>query len=1170
MSGSLHFKNLKVDWFYGTRRDDPELKDFSGSFNILYGPNGSGKTTASHALQTLLWPRDSVDDRGPYLQGEFQVEQDAWKVNVSAGSASYAVNGQSTDAPPVLPPAGNRDRYRLALPDLLSDSDNDRDLAEEIQKEINGGFDLKKARDEAGFHFQPPTNRLNKEVRDAGSHIRKLRNKIINPVQKERELEEVKKNFELAKKKSGELPKLNALLNFREHKNNFDALHKKYCQFDPLMERLNGDELESIQKLDDDIRNTEQDLKTARKALEDASQRKADSGLGDIDKHDLGKINKSCEEYYNKISTAETNFRTAGREYDEACAAEKSAREKIGKSLSDKQLENINVDLLHELGSGWLRDAEDFHGLDQEIKHLESLLGKTVPGIKRGFNIDNLNKGVDYLRQWLRHGDIAAGRSRVLPLTLLIGSVFLAFFIVILGLNVSPLYFIALVLPIVLAAMAVIHLLPVGDGGRASFQDAYQGLSLPSPDDRPVPDDWEETFVKELLGKLQEIQAQLKMKDEVERNIKPILERCEDNAQQKKKKLEELKKSIIKKAGIEPVLEEHWLAGLIEFIKEWFSAHQKVVEAKKRMEALDKEYRDYLEKFNILLRRISSDKAKDAAIAFGIKQSLNDRINQLQKAETDMETWTREIDRLTGEKKKHTSARKKIFKSLYTAAITSEEEIIKKLREFIPGLEEFKKIKTKRADSQAVLTVAESELENYPIEPGMMDLPIEEIRDLLDDAREHAGKKTGFSKRQGELEKEIELAKKERVLEEALGKHADALEKLKEIRHETCMARIGHELVEYIGEQADRNASRVLSLAEKKMVDITRHKYQLKVRGSEFFARETSTGQDLHLSQLSSGTRAQLLIAVRTAFIENLEQQNGLPRLPLILDETLANSDDQRASYIIHAVITLIKEGRQVFYLTAQSDEVGKWMAALAPEDIPVKRYNLPLGQDVDPRIKIQPQKKPEVPEPSSMTYEEYGKVLGVPPFDPRADQAGVHPWHILESTYTLYILLEEDYTTWGQLESLLVREDAMLVLGIKEEGFSEKVRARAGLLSHMAQLWQTGRGMPVGRREIIDSGKVSKKFLEKVITLAQQCKGDAAAIIKELHSGAVKGFRSNAIEGFSSYLEENGSLDNRPGLSKQEVKSELLSMRQYTDCLNDPGETINRLLDKVPWQDDQ
>ena len=105
MSKSLQFKNLQINWFYGAQKKDQPFEDFSPSFNILYGPNGSGKTTASHALQTLLWPRDSVDNQNPDLTGDFQIGQDSWKVNLSAGNTTYLLNNSKTDASGGLPSA---------------------------------------------------------------------------------------------------------------------------------------------------------------------------------------------------------------------------------------------------------------------------------------------------------------------------------------------------------------------------------------------------------------------------------------------------------------------------------------------------------------------------------------------------------------------------------------------------------------------------------------------------------------------------------------------------------------------------------------------------------------------------------------------------------------------------------------------------------------------------------------------------------------------------------------------------------------------------------------------------------------------------------------------------------------------------------------------------------
>ena len=87
----------------------------------------------------------------------------------------------------------------------------------------------------------------------------------------------------------------------------------------------------------------------------------------------------------------------------------------------------------------------------------------------------------------------------------------------------------------------------------------------------------------------------------------------------------------------------------------------------------------------------------------------------------------------------------------------------------------------------------------------------------------------------------------------------------------------------------------------------------------------------------------QLLLSVRLAFVEN--QETG-PKLPLIFDEALAMSDDDRASRIAQAVVQICKTGRQVFYFTAQQDEVDKMEKCVDEEhnlgrDITMTKINL-------------------------------------------------------------------------------------------------------------------------------------------------------------------------------------------------------------------------------------
>jgi uncharacterized protein YhaN len=112
----------------------------------------------------------------------------------------------------------------------------------------------------------------------------------------------------------------------------------------------------------------------------------------------------------------------------------------------------------------------------------------------------------------------------------------------------------------------------------------------------------------------------------------------------------------------------------------------------------------------------------------------------------------------------------------------------------------------------------------------------------------------------------------------------------------------------------------VFRKARDLFTDFTAGSFRLEIDEGvkpSFRAVETSSGRGVGLDQLSSGTRVQLLMAVRLAFIEEMESGH---QLPLILDEILGNTDDLRASAIIDATIEICRLGRQVIYFTAQHD----------------------------------------------------------------------------------------------------------------------------------------------------------------------------------------------------------------------------------------------------------
>src|SRR5690606_37768952 len=136
--------------------------------------------------------------------------------------------------------------------------------------------------------------------------------------------------------------------------------------------------------------------------------------------------------------------------------------------------------------------------------------------------------------------------------------------------------------------------------------------------------------------------------------------------------------------------------------------------------------------------------------------------------------------------------------------------------------------------------------------------------------------------------------------------------------------------------------------------------------------------------------------------------------------------DDVRADAIIQAVLDLAASGRQVFYFTAQADEVGKWRAALTERpEIAHRLIDLRDVKEMD-LVKKRPLPRqprigePKVPEPRDLEYEAYGRLLNVPGIDPYDEEIGhVHLWHLLDDAHALQRFLSSSIETWGALKTL-------------------------------------------------------------------------------------------------------------------------------------------------------
>jgi len=1105
-----------------------------GGINVICGPNASGKTSLTMAVRTLLWPRASSHSRS-VLDGTFNLDGRLWRIGYDSGSPRWQCDGLDSDAPS-FDTADERDRYLLALHDLLR-ADN-RGFAEAILRESTGGFDVGQAAAGLGFTPKPSVSTSLKQRLDhARDDVREASRAQDALRQQEREREQLLLQQERAREAGHRVRAIERALDYRRAVVARDETHRTLSMYPASIAALTGHELDELQRLRQRHTEAAAAVDAERMAIGRARSRQAATGLtARLPVGLISRLRTLCAD----LQGHDMNVRSAS---DRRIAAEEivaSARAAIGSEVDDAHLEALDIVQFNALAE-LMDESQKAHSWLDSLTAIAQWIPPS-PDNAQGVERDRLTVGIQCLTSWLRETRdqplvVAAtsGPSRAL---LLGAAAFAIVEALLLGALAHPSLFILLVPGIVLIVLALRQSPQAHAGALASagvsWQREYERLGLEAPAR------WEPEVVAALIGELARRSGALQAAEDTRQRWRYVHD-DRPAVMQQVAEIDARVASFCQKFGIPAVNDVAALHRLANAISTWQTERHQVAAATARLADAQARYDAVLRTINSVLEPYGYQPVLGHTDATSAIDHLSGREQEwIEAASAEEESRQRLNDQANPQLERSRDDLNAFFER---CGVAPDDEV--GLRQLVEQVADYQA--AKRADDRAALE-AERAADALGDAKALAEMSVAELEAERLAAQEQFDRLEEIGQQIATIDALIDRAKRGHDLEAALAAVRVATDNLREGREANEALVAGWTLAEFVQRQTrDVDRPRVFHRARELFARITQGRYELDVDSAEpphFRARDATTGVGHTLDELSSGTRLQLLLAVRVAFVE--QQERG-PMLPLILDETLGNSDEHRARAIIDATVQIAREGRQVFYLTAQHDEVRKWESIMAEhDDVPFALVDLARVRGLADWERLPPAEPqawpmPAVPAPNGHDRDQYGLLLHVPGIDlSAADTGGIHLWHLVDDLTALHRLLSIPIETWGQLRTLT--EYGGIALLADMPGLFDRCRARVQVIATIAEAWRIGRGRPVDRQVLVDSGAVTSNFIDRVAQLAESLDGDAVALVEALENGEVARFRTASCADLKDYLVEHGYIDLTPPLSINDVHARVLA----------------------------
>ena len=1099
--------------------------------NLVSGPNAAGKSSLIRALAHLLASERS-DPPALSLEAEFESGDARWRVQRNGSQIVWRRNGEVAPRP-ALPAADQIARYRLSIENLLDGDDaSDRELAERLRRELHGNFDLDALRPEIGARFaRREANRLD----DARRERRGVERDYVALGRQEAELPGLERRIAAARAAEERCAHLKRALHLADAIDERRRCEETLESHPPGMERLRGDELERLERAEQQRRALREDLQDRRRARAEAVSVLEGTGLA--------RARPAAE----SIPALAAKLRTL----DRLRAERRNAREGLARAEAALQ---DTLGAFGDAGEAPRLDARVFRRIEdlaprlisartrrQELREQLSLAGDPPDESE----IDRYREGAEALRVWLAADATASGSGRgsaraawVAAWAVLVTAAFVGLAALLQG----ALLVLAGALAALIASAGVLILRRGARGGTPSPRDGAERRFADTGVEAPP--HWERDTVRRHLRESVEARLAELLLERQRAAGRERLARHSEEAEARCEELEKERRALAAECAFDPALPVAEFHRFVHLCSRLDESRARRAEQQGALALLDAEISDTAKQVRDALApwgMESDPKTKDSAERSDADwlHSAFDRLQERNQAAGDARAEVGHCDTAIDSLKRRIAELDQDVEYLFAQAGLepgAQAELDRRVREGLPRWKEA------RAALDAACAAERVSRDALAEQPELVALADEgrraELEGELEGRSRRAGEHTFLIEQRTEIQTRLQDTGKDSRLERAAARESAAEQVLNDKREEALLAVATATLLDDLeGEFVAEHEPAVLRAAREIFAQVTAHTFELGLRpDGTFVARDLRQGETRKLSELSSGTRAQLLLSLRLAWTE--AQERGGESLPLFLDEALTTSDEDRFAVMarsLERIATAEGRSRQVFYLSARRHEGALWKEATGTEpatlDLASLRFPGRAAAPEDYRV----EDAPVLPAPEGHCPESYARLLAVPALDPQRPEGSVHPFHLLRDDLPLLHSLMD---TWrilslGQLEALLASDAAPAALAGEE--VRSRICGRCRALRIWVEVWRQGRGRPVDRGALEQCGAVSAVFIERAAALVERLEGDGTAFLRALRDGALPYFYASKIEKLERELIDDGYIDLRDRLDGEE-----------------------------------